>query len=229
MKASLNVFLLTVGSIVVVGGGEGPETQEDFTYPFSSPPTFPKIVLRNKEVEATVYTPNAKSGYYRSSRFEWSSMIGQIKLLTSGVSFFGDWRKPHNPLIPGDESSVSLSVGDSTDVLCVIDFSETPLIEHGIGFAEEFGMANPPGFQPKKGTHFLKIGVGICENDRDDAPYDFNYPYKVVVPGNWSIKRRLSHHPPPHSQPRSSKHPYDGVSMRSQVNFKDHGYEYDVV
>eukprot|EP00469_Lotharella_globosa_P017280 CAMPEP_0167825664 /NCGR_PEP_ID=MMETSP0112_2-20121227/9517_1 /TAXON_ID=91324 /ORGANISM="Lotharella globosa, Strain CCCM811" /LENGTH=448 /DNA_ID=CAMNT_0007727847 /DNA_START=73 /DNA_END=1419 /DNA_ORIENTATION=+ len=116
---------------------------------------FPHRVLRSHMLTVTVYTPDAQKGYYRASRFEWSSMIGHVTL--DNTSFLDDWRKPHNPEIP----------------------------EHGIGFAEEFGMANPPGFEPRKGSRFLKLGVGVCENHAS-APYDFNYAYRVVDPGQWT-------------------------------------------
>lgn len=121
--------------------------------------TWPSVVLENEQLAVTVYVPNHRYGYYRSSRFDWSGMIGHVK--HRGHVFYTDWQTPHDAGNP----------------------------EHGIGPAEEFGMEDPLGYeQAKPGEGFLKIGVGILRKSAEPEKYFFNHPYDFVTPPLWSIR-----------------------------------------
>lgn len=60
---------------------------------FGSP--YPQTVLSNGRSVITVYLPDAKEGYYRSSRFVSASMM---RASFGGTEFFADYRSPHDPL-----------------------------------------------------------------------------------------------------------------------------------
>ena len=90
------------------------------------------LELRNSQINMALYLPDADSGYYRGTRFDWSGIIAKVEY--AGHSFYGPWRAPHDP------------TGH--------DFITGP--------AEEFGMDDPPGFsEVAEGGSFVKIGVGL--------------------------------------------------------------------
>ncbi len=109
----------------------------------------PSVELRSAAMTAVVYLPDAKDGYYRSSRFDWSGMVAAAKV--GGHQFFGEWKV--------------VRAVDATD--------------NGIGTVGEFGMRSPLGFDDAKpGDQFYKIGVGKLVRP-DLEPYDFTKPYVV--------------------------------------------------
>jgi len=40
----------------------------------------PKALLTNGKLDALVFLPDAKNGYYRSTRFDWSGVVGCVSL-----------------------------------------------------------------------------------------------------------------------------------------------------
>jgi hypothetical protein len=50
---------------------------------------FPEAELSNGQIRLRVYLPDAKAGFYRATRFDWSGMIGS--LLYKGHEFYGPW------------------------------------------------------------------------------------------------------------------------------------------
>jgi hypothetical protein len=118
---------------------------------------YPSAVLDNGAVRLDLYLPDATSGYYRGSRFDWSGMIGQIT--AGGVTYCRPWRTPHDP--------------EHT--------------ENAIGPAGEFGMHEPPGYaEATVGGQYLKIGVGALVK-YDDQPFRFNHPGAVAERGTWTV------------------------------------------
>ncbi|WKN46163.1 hypothetical protein [Tunicatimonas pelagia] len=59
---------------------------------------FPSTTISNEQLEAKVYLPDAKNGYYRSTRFDWAGVIGSLQF--KGHEYFGNWLPEHNPLNP---------------------------------------------------------------------------------------------------------------------------------
>ena len=49
----------------------------------------PSHTITNGEITATVYLPDAKNGFYRTTRFDWSGAIGSLKY--KGHDFYGSW------------------------------------------------------------------------------------------------------------------------------------------
>jgi hypothetical protein len=121
---------------------------------------FPQDTLRGKLLRVRYYLPDSQRGYYRGTRFDWSGMISRVEY--RGHTFFCEFRQEHDPL--------------NHDDVC--------------GTAEEFGMTvPPPGFkEAKAGDPFLKIGVGVLERT-DDPEYGFWKKYKILVPGEWQVKK----------------------------------------
>lgn len=159
---------------------------------------YPNATLSSGTVSARVFLPELrKSGagdaaaggdgyYYRSSRFEHGSMIGDVVLRGDASSAAaevygrGMWRQPHDPSDP----------------------------ESGLGLASEFGCGDDgarcagrgditngvlgyDGADPDGGV-FLKIGVGAlvrgsCPDCGADGAYRFNSPYEFAREPVWTV------------------------------------------
>ena len=51
--------------------------------------TYPSHQITNGEITATVYLPDAKNGFYKTTRFDWSGAIGSLKY--KGHDYYGTW------------------------------------------------------------------------------------------------------------------------------------------
>lgn len=119
---------------------------------------YPAITIANNQIKLHIYLPDAEKGYYRGARFDWSGMISRIEY--KGHTFFGEWRKPHNPTNHDDS----------------------------VGPCEEFGMQEPLDYaQVRPGETFIKIGIGHLEKVKEKE-YFFAKPYKIVKPGEWTVE-----------------------------------------
>lgn len=125
--------------------------------------TYPTHVLYNGDMKITYLLPDNNKGYYRSSKFDWGSMLAQIEY--KDCSFLQDWRgysgRPpvgnHDPLIPNT----------------------------GTGLAEEFN--DPQGYDDKTNNgYFVKIGVGLLKKD-GDSEYDPAKYYDIIDAGERTL------------------------------------------
>jgi hypothetical protein len=122
---------------------------------------FPKAVLSNGSVQAVVYLPDDKKGYYRSTRFDWS---GVVPCLTyKGHTYFGVWFNHYDPLI-NDAITGPVEEFRSSDGLSSINYNEA-----------------------RPGELFLKPGVGVLRKV-DDSPYKFGFRYPIVDLGKWKVR-----------------------------------------
>ncbi|MBI1387826.1 MAG: hypothetical protein GC154_05210 [bacterium] len=119
---------------------------------------YPSVTLNNGSLEMLLYPPDAASGYYRGSRFEWSGVIQQVKY--AGYTVFGDWKATHDPR---NHDDVNGPVG-------------------------EFGMKTPLGYTDASvGGPFLKIGIGLLtKKDRNAYSFAGNHALKQVY--DWSVE-----------------------------------------
>lgn len=56
---------------------------------------FPQAEISNGRIHAKIYLPDAESGYYRATRFDWSGVISSLEW--RGHSYFGQWFQQHDP------------------------------------------------------------------------------------------------------------------------------------
>lgn len=121
---------------------------------------FPKATISNGAVDAVLYLPDAKNGYYRSSRFDWSGVIPCLSY--KGHTYFGVWFSKYDPMIA--------------------DAITGPVEE----FRSEDGGLDYEKTRP--GGVFVKIGVGVLRKDKD-APYFYMNPYPITDGGKWTVHR----------------------------------------
>ena len=124
------------------------------------PTTYPKAAISNGAVNAVLYLPDAKNGYYRSSRFDWSGVVGCLAY--KGHTYFGVWFPHYDPLL---HDAIS-------------------------GPVEEFRSSNGESAlqydQARPGEPFVKIGVGVLRR-LDDAPFKLSTTYPLIDGGKWTI------------------------------------------
>ena len=121
----------------------------------------PKVLLSNGTLDALVFLPDPEKGYYRSTRFDWSGVIGCVSY--NGHKFFGEWFKDYDPL---------------TNDAITGPVEEFRSEDGAIGYNEA-----------KPGDLFVKPGVGVLRKV-DDSPYKFGFPYPIVDPGKWTVKTK---------------------------------------
>jgi len=128
---------------------------------FSQTPTTqpaPSVQLSAGELSATVYLPDPQTGHYRGTRFDWSGMVGELRL--GKDVFWNEWNPSPN------------ATGDH---------------DNAVGPAMEFGMDAPIGYDSATvGGGFVKIGVGVLER-ATTKPYFFRGQYRVLDPGVWKV------------------------------------------
>ena len=56
---------------------------------------FPQALISSGPVRAKLYLPDAQSGYYRATRFDWSGQIASLEY--KGHNFFGQWFEKYDP------------------------------------------------------------------------------------------------------------------------------------
>lgn len=158
MKALLSAgFLaaLCVLSAQAQTGSSGCSSQEQANYP--------KATISNGQVQAVLYLPDAKNGYYRASRFDWSGVIPCLAY--KGHTYFGIWFPHYDPLL-ADAIAGPVEEFRSSDG--ALDYA-----------------------QAKPGELFVKLGVGVLRK-KDDSAYQFMYTYPLVDGGKWTIHAQPS-------------------------------------
>jgi hypothetical protein len=131
--------------------------------------THPSHRITNGEITAVVYLPDAKGGFYTTTRFDWSGAIGS--LVYKNHEFYGQWWAKITDIYDfGYE-------GPNKDVISA-DFTAM------VGPAEEFGQLGYNDVQP--GGLFVKPGIGVLK--RDEGTYNHSRPYAITNGGRWDVK-----------------------------------------
>ncbi len=136
--------------------------------------TPPEASISNGQVTAKIYLPDAKNGYYRGTRFDWSGVVHSLTY--KGHDFYGPWYQEVRP-------AVTDFIYEGPNVVTGAASSIPGPVE------EYFTGTTALGFeQAKPGGTFIKLGIGVLRRP-DDKPYNHYTPYEVVDPGKWTIKK----------------------------------------
>lgn len=133
----------------------------------------PEAEISNGPLRALLYRPDAKTGYYRGTRFDWSGAFASLTF--EGHRFFGPWYDSTDPTVHDFEYRGAGIVAGPCSATS--------------GPVEEFSSgATTLGFdEAKPGGTFIKIGVGALRRP-DDQPYDHYRLYEIVDSGNWKVR-----------------------------------------
>lgn len=134
--------------------------------------SYPSHVIKNGEITARVYLPDAKSGFYRSTRFDWSGAIASLEY--KGHNYYGTWFTKITDIYDFGYD------GPNDDVISA-EFTAM------VGPAEEFGAIGYNDAKP--GGLFVKPGIGVLRR-ADETPYNHSRPYEIANGGRWDVKRR---------------------------------------
>ena len=133
----------------------------------------PQAEITNGLIRVKLYLPDARNGYYRATRFDWSGVISGLEY--KGHNYYGPWfnrvdPKAHDFTYEGAEIVASPCTGIT-------------------GPAEEFQTnGSALGWdEAKAGGTFIKIGVGVLRKDQDS--YDAYKLYEIVDSGKWSVRK----------------------------------------
>jgi len=130
----------------------------------TAPESFPQATISNGRIRAIVYFPNAKTGYYQGTRFDWSGMVWSLKW--KDHEYFGQWFDRYDP--------------KTHDAIT--------------GPVEEFltGADSALGYdEAKPGETFVRIGVGTVRKPSEQA-YRRYETYEIVDSGNRTVNKDAS-------------------------------------
>lgn len=131
---------------------------------------YPNIEISNGSIIAKAYLPDARKGFYRGTRFDWSGVL--YSLQAGGHNYYGPWFDKTDP-------TVHDFVYRDSDIVAGPCSSAT-------GPVNEFA---PVGYDDAKvGGTFVKIGIGALRKD-SDAQYDNYHLYEIADGGKWSVKK----------------------------------------
>ena len=177
MRAAAAVAMVLIIS-TAAGAQYAPEPEpRDVTPVADMLAASPRTTIASGDLRVTIALPDAKRGFYRNTRFDWSGMITEVSRGKS--KFYGSW---HDGVAP--------NLNDYTDISRGVFASPR---SSAIGPTEEFinrEGENVLGYDAAKpGDTFVKIGVGRLRKPDMSAYVDSN-PYDMVDGGQWSVRRK---------------------------------------
>ena len=133
----------------------------------------PQVQITNGPIRVKLYLPDARNGYYRGTRFDWSGVIGSLEY--QGHNYYGPWfdrvdASVHDYRYVGPQIVASTCSGVSGPV------EEFQTKGSALGWDEA-----------RAGGTFIKIGVGVLR--KDDRDYDFVKQYEIVDPGKRTVEQ----------------------------------------
>lgn len=135
----------------------------------------PEAAIANRLLRVRVFLPDANTGFYRGTRFDWSGVIGGLEY--DGHEYYPAWFQRTDP-------KVHDFIYDGDDLVASPCTAIT-------GPAEEFvSNGKALGFdEARAGGTFIKIGVGVLRRP-DDAQYDPYRLYPIHDGGKWTVARQ---------------------------------------
>jgi len=139
----------------------------------ATPADPPQAEITNGQLRAKLYLPDARNGFYRGTRFDWSGVIGS--LIYKQHEYYAPWFDGVDPQTHDYRYQGSEIIASTCSAMT--------------GPAEEFQSHGAAlGWdEAKPGGTFIKIGVGVLR--KDDGKYDFVKQYEMVDPGKWTVVR----------------------------------------
>jgi hypothetical protein len=132
-------------------------------------PEPPSATIANQHLRVKLWLPDAKAGFYRATRFDWSGVVASLEY--AGHDFYGPWFSKYDP-------AVRDFVYQDADIVAGAVSAMT-------GPADEF--QRPLGFdKARPGETFVKVGVGVLRK-ADDENYSFGKRFDLVDSGSWTV------------------------------------------
>jgi hypothetical protein len=136
----------------------------------AQPLTRPSHRITNGDISATVYLPDAKNGFYTTTRFDWSGAVGRLNY--KGHEYYGTWFSKIADIY-------DFGYEGPEKVVISADFTAM------VGPADEFGELGYGDVE--SGGLFVKPGVGVLK--RDEGTYNHSRPYAIANSGTWDVRK----------------------------------------
>ena len=127
---------------------------------FSGVEQVPRAEISSPRIHATLYLPDAQSGYYRGTRFDWGGVIASLEW--NGHNYYGQWFERYDPKL---HDAITGPV------------EEFLTRDAGLGYEDA-----------KPGDSFVRIGVGAVRKP-DEPRYRRFATYDIVDPGKWTVNK----------------------------------------
>jgi hypothetical protein len=121
---------------------------------------YPEAQISNGVLQVKLLLPDARNGYYRGTRFDWSGAISSLQF--KGHEYFGKWFDRYDPKI---HDAIMGPVEE--------------FLTNGMGLGYE---------EAKPGESFVKIGVGAIRKPEEPAFRQFA-TYDITDNGKWTINK----------------------------------------
>ena len=133
----------------------------------------PRAEISNGTIRASLYLPDARQGYYRGTRFDWSGVVSALEY--KGHNYFGEWFDRLDPKISDIHFGNGIAAGANS--------AATGPVE------EFFTNGKALGYdEAKAGGTFIKIGVGVLRKP-EEPNYDHFKLYEIVDGGKWTVRK----------------------------------------
>ncbi len=139
----------------------------------------PSATISNGQIKATLYLPDAKNGFYRGTRFDWSGIVSSLEY--KGHNYIGTWYQGTSPdVLDYEYRGDQIVTGPATSMIGVAEVFNTTPNRFPLGWEEA-----------KVGDNFVKVGVGVLRKT-DNENYTQFKPYPIVDGGKWKVKRKAT-------------------------------------
>jgi hypothetical protein len=133
-------------------------------------PRPPQIEITNGPLTVLIYLPDATSGFFRGTRFDWAGVIGRLEY--QNHVFYLPWFTKTDPTLRDYTAT-------ATDVVAGPNTAITGPVEE---FQRNLGFD-----EAKPGGTFMKIGVGVLRKPDDGAAYSNYRLYEIVDGGRRTV------------------------------------------
>ena len=121
---------------------------------------YPEAQISNGILRVKLLLPDARNGYYRGTRFDWSGAISSLQF--KGHEYFGKWFDRYDPKI---HDAIMGPVEE--------------FLTRGMGLGYD---------EAKVGESFVKIGVGAVRKPEEQNFHQFQ-TYDITDNGKWTITK----------------------------------------
>jgi hypothetical protein len=138
----------------------------------------PQTSISNGVLTAVLALPDAATGYYRGTRFDWSGVLTSLRY--KGHELITPWSEINDPAVADYEfRDEQIATGTNTTM---------------VGIPEEFASTTRTALgweDAAVGGTFIKIGVGELRKS-DEKPYDHFRLYQIVQGTRWRVEKRAT-------------------------------------
>jgi hypothetical protein len=136
---------------------------------------YPQVSITNGLIRMKVYLPDARTGYYRGTRFDWAGVISDLEF--AGHNYYPQWFQRM-------DTKVRDFTYEEQDIVAGPCTAMTGTPEEFVTNSKALGFD-----EARPGGTFIKIGVGVLRRP-DDSPYQQFQVYEIMDGGKWTVNRK---------------------------------------